>query len=398
MERILESRDLLAFSDVMEGLHNIDELDLVPKEFVDYMKQDHKKSQTVIEYSKGLVCVIEKSLLVYYESMAKYYELGFNTLKAFFDLGLANAKHRVALVTYAGNKAHVLDKCTVSFKESSKERREGLHLVDITSRLMMCYNGELNMAFNARVDLIALGQIADFEKELALLKCVHKKFKKSSIAFHYRKVVFTLFLSDQIEKQIKRLSTGGKKELQSSEKDKGCISALKAKIEQEWQLVEHLCVKHPRSYKIYEYMVFFSQYVFQQLMDLEKLPGIPEDCLEALKEEVKLMRIELFLALFEKAKELVKKNVHNHCSYPVLAHLIWIVSKLEIDEFLDDKDFYEKLLKEHKDWVEELLSYYNLVYSEEKSSRSSLESLKEHRHNIHSWNAFCRTMDKQAKY
>jgi hypothetical protein len=143
---------LLDFADVMENLHSFKEIDIVPKQFVDYIKEDEKKVKTLVEYATGLVAVMEGSLLVYFESIYKYHDNCVGILD-YFRKTLAvqiPQSWRNELTRYSGNKSHVLEQVRAVRSKDEFLRDIGtqkyLYIVDLASRILLCYNGEFNQS------------------------------------------------------------------------------------------------------------------------------------------------------------------------------------------------------------------------------------------------------------
>jgi len=58
-----------------------------------------------------------------------------------------------------------------------------LRLVELASKIMLCFNGELTMAFNIRIDLILMGVIKDLKAELQIVQLSLKKFRLSYVGW-----------------------------------------------------------------------------------------------------------------------------------------------------------------------------------------------------------------------
>ena len=58
-----------------------------------------------------------------------------------------------------------------------------LSRVELASKIMLCFNGELGMAFNVRIDLFLLGIIKDLKAELQVVQLSLKKFRLSYVGW-----------------------------------------------------------------------------------------------------------------------------------------------------------------------------------------------------------------------
>lgn len=382
---------ILDFADLMENLAELKELDIVPKSFIDYIKEDKNKISTLVEYSAALVAVMEGTLLVCFESIEKFYKPCQKILMKFREKGSPSipVAWLSELTAYKGSKSEILKKIaqaqsTDAFGVSDADTRKNLYSVDLSSKIMMCYNGEYGQSFTIRMDLMLLGQIKDFEKELNILCIVHKRFKKSSIAWHYRKVVFMCLFSQTIDKLKEKLS-GGKAIVTADD-----FAPLKGIWERELDRIDPVIHKHGRSYKIWEYLVHIAVFIHESLVKLvhQDDPDIPAALKSNYRSEAEILLVQGFITWYDRVRELVKKNVHNHCTFGLLANIMKILLTLKIDSFMDNKAFYGQFLEEHLRWLGELRTYYKLLYGQpgqgnsiieaRESDRSKLESLEEH--------------------
>ncbi len=379
---------LLDFADVMENLHSFKEIDIVPKQFVDYIKEDEKKVKTLMEYATGLVAVMEGSLLVYFESIYKYHDTCVAIL-AYFGKSLAAQipqSWRDELTRYSGGKSHVLE-AVRSLKARDGYLREAgtqnyLYLVDLASRVLLCYNGEFNQPYSTRLDLVLLGQVTDFERELTVLKLVHMRFKKSSVAWHYRKLLFMLALSQQLDRLRDALVSAGKK--QATDED---LKPLKQFWSREKDRLDEVISKFGRSYKIWEYYIHASNHLVAEL-EAFSLRLSSEAFGPSLRSEAEIFTIETFVGFYEYVRDLARKNVHNHCVFVLLTSVMKLLLRLKIDHFMENPDFYHGFLKDHFVWVDEMRTYYRALYkgltTPMEKDRYKLESLESHTEEVKS--------------
>lgn len=389
---------LLDFADVMENLHSFKEIDIVPKQFVDFIKEDEKKVKTLVEYATGLVAVMEGSLLVYFESIYKYHDNCVGILD-YFRKTLAvqiPQSWRNELTRYSGNKSHVLEQVRAVRSKDEFLRDIGtqkyLYIVDLASRILLCYNGEFNQSYSTRLDLLLLGQVADFERELTVLKLVHMRFKKSSIAWHYRKVLFMLAFSQQLDRLRDGLASAGKKQMADED-----LKPLKQFWLREKDRLDEVINKFGRSYKIWEYYIHIANYAVTELESFPLKFGT-DPFGQSVQAEVEIFTIETFIALYEYVRDLARKNVHNHCVFVLLTAVMKLLLRLKIDLFMENPDFYSTFLKDHFVWVAEMRTYYRALYkgltSPQEKERYRLESLESHSEEVTS--VFAAVL-KQAK-
>ena len=379
---------LLDFADVMENLHSFKEIDIVPKQFVDYIKEDDKKVKTLMEYATGLVAVMEGSLLVYFESIYKYHDNCVSILD-YFRKTLAvqiPQSWRNELTKYSGNKSHVLEQVRSCRAKDDFLKEVGtqkyLYIIDLASRILLCYNGEFNQSYSTRLDLVLLGQVADFERELTMLKLIHMRFKKSSIAWHYRKVLFMLALSQQLDKLRDALTSGTKKQMADED-----LKPLKQFWARERDRLDEIINKFGRAYKIWEYFIHITNYMAAELESFPLRFGA-EPFGQSVQSEVEIFTIETFIAVYEYVRELARKNIHNHCVFVLLTSVMKLLLGLKIDLFMENPDFYPTFLKDHYAWVGEMRTYYKALYkgmtSPQEKDRYKLESLESHTAEVNS--------------
>ena len=386
----LDPDALLDFADVMENLHSFKEIDLIPKQFIDFLKADEKKVTTMVEYSTGLVCLMEGSLLIYYESIFKYHDNCVAILD-FFRKNLGSQipqSWRNELTKYTGNKSFIMGKIAEAKKQDPYlqdfQTQKYLYSLDLASRILMCYNGEFNQCFSSRIDLILLGQVQDFEKELSILKLIHMRFKKSSIAWHYRKIVFMVAFSRQLERLNERISSVPEKKAVSSED----FIPLKQFWLKEKDRLDDIINKFGRSYKVWEYYIHITGFMVDELL---KFPlAFSEQTLgESLLNETEIFTIEAFIGFYEYVRDLARKNIHNHCIFVLLTNTIKLLFKLKIDLFMDTKDFYVGFIRDHNVWIDEMRTYYRSLYkgleTPMEMDRYKLESLESHFEEVRSF-------------
>ena len=117
---------------------------------------------------------------------------------------------------------------------------------------------------------------------------MHKRFKKSSVAWHYRRSVFLLAFTRQIEKL--------KDKLRSKIKVEGDdFNQLKAFLTRESDRLDDIILKHGRSYKIWEYYIHILYYSYRQLTDFRvSIDSEFKDITLSLKESIE-SELEIFI-------------------------------------------------------------------------------------------------------
>lgn len=406
---------LLEFADVMENLHTLQEIDIVPQQFVAYMKEEKKNlHSSLVEYTSSLVAVVDgKTLLVYFESVQKFYPTCIAILQHFREKvsHCIPQEARDKLTAYRGLKTACLlpreeqtkthpgqGLCGIKLPEAllTTEGRKYLYLVDIASRILLCYNGELNMNFNIRIDLLLLGQAKDYEKELCLVTLANRRYKKSSVAWHYRKVTFMLGLSQSAASLLRTIQAKPAQSLVETED----FESLRQFWERESSRLESLISKHGRSYKIWEYLL----HAISQLQLLgEALANFPdtlsgetgqilaEDQKEAVKSEGQIFRVQLFSGLLEQARGMAAKNIHNHCLFGYIMGVLRVLAGLGLDEFMESEGFFKGMLLDHCRWIDENRVKYVALYGEAagqtpmEKERAQLESLHAHEKEFYAW-------------
>jgi len=193
--------------------------------------------------------------------------------------------------------------------------REKFSDINIATRIILCLNGEINSAFNRRLRMLKLDLIPNLEEELHFIELVSMKFKKSSIAWHYRKAVLTHFLS---------LYIGEKAEI------------LKI-LDSENIFLEKFLKKYPRNYYGWSY----KKFLYEEILLKNKLFD------------------RLYLEFF-KQKDICEKNIHDYSSFHLLEFLI-----SELREKID--------LKEELSWIKDLILKYEQMYTLERQDPSNLE-------------------------
>lgn len=429
-------RDILCFSDVMDNLSDFKEIDIVPNSYIKMLKEDKSKFLTIIEYSSSQIAVIDNNLLICNESLEKYYKICCDILIEFRQRlqGLFHVDPKKRLAnrdndvidenlrkkfldffsyrnwTYelidAGNtkeSLEVLNEVTKGNGYDKKRLEEYgmdqmyLKIVELASKILLCFNGEFNMAYNARLDLFMLGFLKDFHNELKIVNLSLKKFRKCYVGWYYRRILYSICFVYQKDKFLRSAKS---KDYHVESKDFGRMKLL---WEEEYDRLMEANLTKKRSYKLWEYLSLFQfkmkNEITEILMDGEK---------EGLRTETEIFLIEIFLNFYEKAKKICKEDIHNNCAFEYLNTILRFLFDMRINEFMDDEDFYKNFLEDHKYWVNELLRYHETINIQNKEERrkwtgltmidySKLESLKAHKYVVDHWNEytnFCKMVSR----
>lgn len=204
-------------------------------------------------------------------------------------------------------------------------------ILNMASKVILCLNGEINTAFNVRKRLIDEGFLKDFNEEMHFVEIICLKFKKTSVAWSYKLMLFEKMTKNCVEKEIQIF------------------------FEKEVFFIEEHLLKHPRNY-----------YAWSHRLLLLKLLST------TINKDERIFLLEKELGLIKKYCE---KNIHQ---YSAFHYLQFIIKKLMEDKHLD--------INEEKAWIIQLIMIYEECYegTEKKSDKnersvSELFSLKKHK-------------------
>jgi len=110
-------------------------------------------------------------------------------------------------------------------KSNHKHDDNILKGIELCSKILLCFNGEMNICINARIDLVLLRKICHFDDEMKFIHLICKKFRRSSVIWYYRKLIFSLILNEKFYKfdyELKAQEQSGKKD------SSGCEKSFKA--------------------------------------------------------------------------------------------------------------------------------------------------------------------------
>lgn len=115
--------------------------------------------------------------------------------------------------------------------------------------------------------------------------------------------------------------------------------------------------------------------------------------------ELEILLIDQVINYYEKAKDLVVKDIHNNCEFEYICQIMLLIHELKIDEFLESKSFYKDFINDHKQWVKANLKYFEKVNEAKDEDKkkwaaltmidySRLESLRKHERTIDEWDRY----------
>lgn len=426
-ENKINPRDILCFSDVMDNLSDFKEIDIVPNSYIKMLKEDKSKFLTIIEYSSSQIAVIDNNLIICEESLEKYYQVCCEILIEFRqrlegqfhrnpkarvippDNEVIDEKLRSKFLDYfsyrnwtyrsldpknTGESLKVLSAVTKGLAYNKKKLEEYemdqmyLKIVELASKILLCFNGEFNMAYNVRLDLFMLGFLKDFHNELKIVNLSLKKFRKCYVGWYYRRILYSVCF---VCEKDSFLRSAKNKDYQIESKNFGRLKLL---WEEEYDRLIEACKTKKRSYKLWEYLSLLQIKMKNEISEILADPGK-----EGLRTETEIFLIEIFLNFYEKAKKICKEDIHNNCAFEYLNTILRLLFEMEINDFMEDEDFYKNFLEDHKYWVNELLKYHENINIESKDERrkwtgltmidySKMVSLKAHKAAVDHWNEY----------
>ena len=435
---VARSSTLLCFSDIMDNISDFRELDLVPKSYIQMIKEDKTKIATIIEYSTSEVAVIDNVLLICHESLEMYYKTCQDLLIDFREkvqgvysfrkknpksdylprnlVSAVNKKFRKRFLRKLGHEgfweespfegdespALGLVKSLGTYESVEKGLLEEyglnamyLKMAELASKIMLCFNGENSMAYNVRIDLLMLGYLKDFIGELKLTQLSLKKFRKAYMGWFYRRVIMGVCF----EAKLQGIRTKFAQKASISSKT---FSGLTQIWEEEYERVIQASKQKKRSYKLWEYLSLLQLKFIRGLNWLRKSHRGTEEA----GTELEIFLIEKSLDYYEKAKKLCSEDIHNNCAFEYLSLLLRLLFELEIDVFMAEEDFYKRFVDDHKEWVSNLVKYHEKMVEFDKEENekwrgltlvdySKLVTLRAHLAVVEDWDGFLKFYRQQ---
>lgn len=155
-----------------------------------------------------------------------------------------------------------------------------------------------------------------------------------------------------------------------------------------------------RSYKLWEYMIKFQRSVVLTLAGKVELFKESDDGKKNdIATELEIFLIDQVITYYEKAKDLVVKDIHNNCEFEYINSLMMLIHELKIDDFLESDDFYKDFISDHMKWVDANLVYFEKMFSSSEKERkkwtgltmidySHLTSLRNHKKIVSEWSRY----------
>lgn len=224
--------------------------------------------------------------------------------------GVAIIEDRMAIsfgvfdVLYPPCKKIVLKSQTLT----DSEFQENLEVINLSTKIILCLNGEMNSAVNRRLRMLQLGLIKNIEGELHFVELISCKFKKAGILWFWRQNLI-------------------KKYFETKKASKECIVQI---LEQENQMLENFFMKYPRNY----YGWGYKKFLIQEFI---------------LKNEYS----DLLWYEYSQIKLYCERHIHDYCAFH---HLGCLAIKLDCKE-------PEKKVKEQEVlWAHNLIKKYEDLY------------------------------------
>ena len=190
------------------------------------------------------------------------------------------------------------------------------------------------MAVNARIDLILLRKITNYYDEIRFIHLITKKFKRSSIGWYYRKLVYSLLLNERIN-SFNTVLAQGKNEVKKRDKSEyeSLFKGLSSLWKQEDSDLLDIANRFSRSYYLWSYIHFVYEKSFMRVRKV--IDGLNE--LD--KSSIEIFFIEQVFEAFETWKSWSQKNIYNGSGLDFLYKLIELITQLGVEKFMGDFQF-----------------------------------------------------------
>ena len=208
--------------------------------------------------------------------------------------------------------------------------------INLSSRIMLCLNGEINSAVNRRIRMLELNLLKDLEEELYFIQLVLFKFKKSSIVWYYRQRVISKYFEEK-----------------GKTKD-----AIVRRLQIEDKMLDLFFRKYPRNYYAWGY----KKYILDEFV-------VKPEYVDVLQDE------------YMGVKEYCEKHIHDYCAFHLLNCLIRKLSLQTKGNSLKEDNIVwgNNLLKKYQELylLEQLdLDHKGIKYHELESLKIFLKTLK----------------------
>jgi len=190
------------------------------------------------------------------------------------------------------------------------------------------------VAVNARIDLILLRKITNYYDEIRFIHLITKKFKRSSIGWYYRKLVYSLLLNERIN-SFNAVLALGKNEVKKRDKSEyeSLFKGLSSLWKQEDSDLLDIANRFSRSYYLWSYIHFVYEKSFMRVRKV--IDGLNE--LD--KSSIEIFFIEQVFEAFETWKSWSQKNIYNGSGLDFLYKLIELITQLGVEKFMGDFQF-----------------------------------------------------------
>jgi len=351
MEPTLDKNQILCFCDVMDNLGNVELLKAVPESRIADMKADKTLKRTIIEYSTSKLVLIDQILYLTHESKEIYYRVAKHTILDFLLKGgpVFRREYRSQLGDIHTDKIKLLEeiklKSPLLVGHLKEARFEGIYMniVEVASKALMCFDGELQISYKTRMDLILLNYIGDFKQELKLTEVILTKFPKSSPCWHYRKVIFRICWGSRISRlkeAIKETETIEKKE----------IDQLRFAFDEQLDFTIKLLRLKTTGHRLFDFLYFSLQLMIDGIQDLI---NSKEESENELSTELEVLLIESTLKYYDRLKLLCLEFYFENSVFDFMSKLLLTLWRLKIDKFLGDENFYESFMEDHILWTKQ---------------------------------------------
>jgi hypothetical protein len=148
----------------MDNISKQQELQHADQDFIEHLKQTQCKTKSIIEYKNLNIAIFDTTLFICFPSIKENYPIALRLLSAFKHSisPLITPSCREALVRYFWEhpddpsdilqkiaQRNVFEDKTAGKKSLDENMAKGCELC---SKILLCFNGELNSAINARID------------------------------------------------------------------------------------------------------------------------------------------------------------------------------------------------------------------------------------------------------
>ena len=296
-----------------------------------------KQAETILSYAK------------YFDDLSKVKEIDHVTDTTYADIAASDEKALedgiIIVERSMGVSFSTFSKLYPLCKKATTKRlpltqfdENDLHYLDLSTKILLCLNGEVGSAFTIRKGLLDCDYFKDLKSELHFVELICLRYKKSSVSWAYRREV--------ILKCLSKPSLLSKYNVESDPKQ--FVRKLFAK---ESKFLAKMLNKYPRNYYAWTYKIF----LFDELLT-------KYDLKEDIGSEVR------------NAHDYCERHVHDYSSFHYLQHILLSLKNKE-------------KLTDNIKWIESVKSKFDVLYGLEKkdpnpnseTNYTKLESLMLHK-------------------